>query len=86
MAGREWTDEEVQAEISAAVKMVAEDRERAEYNRLHGLYGAKPDGDDKGDGKTPPPKKDDKKDGPPEGDGKKRRSVWWGEQPEDPAP
>ena len=72
---KEWTDEEVQAEIQAAVKIVAEDRERAEYNRLHGVYGPKEV--DAEDGKTPPPKKEDKKtteDAP-----KKRKSMWWGE-------
>jgi len=71
---KEWTDEEVQALISDSVKIVAEDRERAQYQALHERFGAKPE-DSKDDGKTPPPKKDDK----PEDPKPKKKSLWWGE-------
>lgn len=71
MASKEWTDDEVEAGIADAVKIVREDREKAEYVRLHGLYGNQPDPDDKGN--NPPPKK---KDDP---EPKKSRSLWWGE-------
>lgn len=75
MARKEWTDEEVQAEIREAVRIVHEDRERQTYQQLHERYGQKPSGSDKPeDGKTPPPAKDDAGEPP-----KKRRSIYWGE-------
>jgi len=72
--GREWTDDEVKAEIAAAVRIVAEDRERAEYTRLHEKYKPDPDTDPAGNGKTPPPKKDGDDGEPP----KPKRGLWWG--------
>jgi len=75
---REWTDEEVQAEIAAAVKIVAEDKERAQYLALHERFGAKPDDSNQDPGKTPPPAKDD----PKPDDKPKKRSLWWGETDE----
>jgi len=81
MPKKEWTDEEVKAEIAAAVKIVNDDREKAEYDRLHGKYGQSPSGDSgnpTGDGPAAPPKK--------EGEGEsnvdpsaKKRGLWWGE-------
>lgn len=84
MANRKWTDDEVKAEIAAAVKIVNEDRERAAYNSLHAKYGGgKPSGnDDDSDPKGPPapPAKDS-----PDGDGEKpkRKSLWWGDTLDD---
>lgn len=75
MAGKDWTDEEIRAEIGAAVKMVAEDKEKIEYQRLHGKFSTPPTKD----GPQPPPEKDPPTD-PPE---KKKRSIWWGETTED---
>lgn len=79
MAKKEWTDEEVQAEIREAVRIVHEDRERATYQQLHERYGQKPppSGDPKDDKTPPPPKKDGEE--PP----KKRRSIYWGERLEE---
>lgn len=75
---KKWTDEEVQAEIQAAVKIVAEDRERAEYARLHGKYGTEsdnPNGDSgSDDGKTPPKKEGETEPSVETG----RKSLWWG--------
>ena len=76
MASKEWTDEEVQAEIKEAVRIVNEDRERATYAQLHERYGEKPKSDPK-DG-PPPPKNDD-----PTPTEKKRRSLWWGDRLDD---
>lgn len=73
---REWTDDEVSAEIRAAVDIVRKDKERAEYTRLHGLYGSG-EGDppsDPDDPNKPPPKKDKTEPEP------KRRSLWWGDE------
>jgi hypothetical protein len=83
VATKKWTDEEVQAEIQAAVKIVAEDREKAEYARLHERYGKAPEGDGgsgssgDGDGSKAPPKKEGEPE--PNLDGGKKRSLWWGE-------
>lgn len=73
---KEWTDEEVTAEIREAVRIVNEDRERATYAQLHERYGQKPppEGDPKDGKNTPPPKTDGTE--PP----KKRRSIWWGDR------
>ena len=80
MPKREWTDEEVQEEIRNAVKIVAEDREKAQYLELHSRFGPKPDDPPADPGKTPPPAKDT----PPKDDDKpKRRSLWWGERTEE---
>lgn len=77
---KEWTDEEVQAEIREAVRIVNEDRERATYKQLHERYGQKDGSKDKPeDGKQPPPPKDDGGEPP----AKKRRSLWWGDRLED---
>lgn len=79
---KEWTDEEVQAEIREAVRIVNEDRERATYAELHSRYGTKPEGEgdegggDEGDGKTkPPPAKAPKT----KEEKTARKSLWWGE-------
>jgi hypothetical protein len=71
---KEWTDEEVRAEIAAAVKIVAEDRERAQYKSLHERFGEKaapPEGE-----KTPPKKET------PEGESgkapEKTKRIFWG--------
>jgi hypothetical protein len=72
---REWTDDEVQKEISEAVQIVREDRiDTLIRNRLS----------------TTPANPDDKKDKAPESGGNpddnsggnapaKRKSLWWGE-------
>lgn len=73
---RKWTDEEVQAEIKAAVAMVAEDREKAQYLSLHKRYGQGVKDDPDKDGPTPPPAKDG--DPPPEPT-ERRKSLWWGD-------
>lgn len=78
---RKWTDEEVQAEIRAAVAIVTEDRERAQYAALHERFGKDPAKDDPAkdpakDGPTPPPAKD----GDPEPEPTPvKRSLWWGD-------
>lgn len=84
MTAKKWTDEEVQAEIKNAVRIVTEDRERASYAQLHEKYGKEASGDpsgsdggSNGDGKTPP-KKEGETESDLEGSGKKR-SLWWGE-------
>jgi hypothetical protein len=73
---KQWTDAEVQAEIAAAVKIVAEDREKAHYHTLHSKYGGEPPTPPEGD-KTPP-----KKEPNPEGESgngpEKTRSIFWG--------
>ena len=76
---KEWTDDEVREEISAAVKIVQADKERAEYNRLHGLYGTKSDSEDnpddkQDDDKVPPPKKEGS---PQDKTNGRKRSIWW---------
>lgn len=72
---KEWTDEEVAAEISKAVQIVREDRiDKMLRNRLS----------------TPIPDKDGKENNPPPSSGNpnndgggnpstKRKSLWWGE-------
>jgi hypothetical protein len=83
VATKKWTDEEVQAEIQAAVKIVAEDREKAEYARLHERYGKAPESDGDpgnsgdGDGSKAPPRKEGDPD--PNLDPSPKRSLWWGE-------
>ena len=81
MANKVWTDEEVQNEIKAAVAIVNEDRERADYARLHGKYGQQDNGDgkegEKQEDKSPPAKQDQED---PKDQGKKqKRSIWWGD-------
>jgi hypothetical protein len=73
---REWTDEEVKAEIAAAVKIVAEDREKATYANLHSKYG------DKEGNPNSPPKKEEGAPPSPENMPKKK-SLWWGESAEE---
>ena len=83
---KKWTDEEVQEEIKNAVKIVQEDRERADYARLHERYGKAPEGDSgsgdssNGDGKKAPPTKEGETEPPVESGGK--RSLWWGDATE----
>lgn len=74
---KEWTDEDVRAEIAEAVRIVAEDREKARYRELHGKYGSgdQPPADD-GNGPKPPPAKD-------EPSKPKKRTLYWGERDED---
>ena len=71
---KEWTDDEVKAEIAAAIKIVNEDRERASYKSLHEKYGGEPP---KPDGEKTPPKIDK-----PEGEGgkepEKTKRIFWG--------
>jgi hypothetical protein len=74
---KEWTDEEVQAEIAEAVRIVNEDRERATYKSLHERYGK-----ESTDPPGTPPKKEEG-DPKPEGDKKKSRSLYWGEGSDD---
>lgn len=73
---KEWTDEEVQAEIREAVRIVAEDREKETYAGLHSKYGPKEG--DADPGKVPPPPKEKTEDG----EKPKRKSMWWGETDE----
>jgi hypothetical protein len=72
---RAWTDEEVQAEIAAAVKIVHDDRRRATYAQLHEEFGGQ--ARDPSDPK-PPPKEpgNDPQDKP-------RRGLWWGPSDDD---
>ena len=72
---KQWDDDEIREEIAAAVKIVAEDRERVRYRELHERYGDHVDPtQDDGDGSgKPPPKRD-----APEGKSGKRR-LYWGE-------
>jgi hypothetical protein len=72
MTRKEWTDDEVQAEIREAVRIVNEDRERATYKSLHERYGK-----ESTDPPGTPPKKEGDAD-PPEGN-KKSKSLYWGE-------
>ena len=75
---REWTDEEVRAEIAEAVRIVREDQEKATYKSLHEKYGEKaepPDGK-KGGKEPPPPKEDGGEPDKPKG----KRSLWWGDR------
>lgn len=69
---KEWTDAEVQAEISAAVAIVREDR----FEKfLRGKIGGTANDDDK---KTPP-KTEDTSGKPPV----VKKSLWWGDQSSD---
>jgi hypothetical protein len=77
---REWTDEEVRAEIAAAVAIVREDRDREHYKTLHEKYGESPSGDGgnpPSHGPPAPPKKEGE--GEPNVDAGKKRGLWWGE-------
>jgi hypothetical protein len=78
MMVRKWTDEEVQAEIKAAVAIVNEDRERATYQTLHERFGTNNDpGNDSGNGGPPaPPKKDADADPEPTAP---KKGLWWGD-------
>jgi hypothetical protein len=73
---RKWTDEEVQAEIKAAVAIVNEDRERATYQALHGKYGQEPPKPGNPNDPTPPPPKPGDPDPEP---APKKKSLWWGD-------
>jgi len=72
---KEWTDEEVQKEISEAVQIVREDRiDTLIRNRL----SAPPSNSDKPENNPPPPSgstNDGNGGNPPV----KRKSLWWGE-------
>lgn len=71
---KKWTDAEVEDLIRQSVQIVADDKERAEYNRLHGKYGAKEEPEETetetDDGKKPPPEKEGKK------EENSKRSLW----------
>lgn len=72
---REWTDEEVQAEIREAVRIVQEDKDRAAYKQLHERFGQAPtEPDNPKDNPGVPPQKDNN--GEPAKKG--RKSLWWG--------
>lgn len=67
---KEWTDEEVAAEISKAVQIVREDRiDTLIRNRLSAPSGQKDDG------KNDPPSSGGNDDN---SSGKKKGSLWWG--------
>jgi hypothetical protein len=71
---KEWSDDEISAEIKRCHDIVREDRERAQYTTLHERFG-KTETDTETEGKPPPAKETG-----PEGDPKpKKRSIWWGE-------
>jgi hypothetical protein len=75
MGAKEWSDEEVQAAIKEAVHIVREDRfEKFVRGKVGGA--TPPPG-----GPTPPPGKPGD---PPADPLPKRKSIWWGEQLEDP--
>jgi len=71
---KEWSDEEVQAAISDAVRIVREDRFEA---FVRGRVS--PPNDDNG-GANPPPSGGSNPD--PNGAPPKRKSLWWGETDE----
>jgi hypothetical protein len=68
---KEWTDEEVQKEISEAVQIVREDRIDALIRRRLSAESANPNDSTNGDKNAPPPSSGDNS--PP-----KRKSLWWG--------
>lgn len=70
---KEWTDEEIQAEIKKNFEIVREDRERKAYLELHERFKPQ-EGEDKG-GSNPPPKKEKGEEGEPP---KTKKSLWWG--------
>lgn len=71
---KEWTDEEVRAEIAAAVSIVREDRfEKFVRSKIGPADPG--NGDGPSDPKTPP--RGEPKDAPTD---KKKRSLWWGEE------
>lgn len=73
MGKKEWTDEDVQAAIADAVRIVTEDRDKAAYLALHERFK------DSGEpGKNPsgaPPPKDPADPAEPH----KTKSLWWGD-------
>lgn len=71
---KEWTDEEVRAEIAAAVAIVREDRFEQFVRSKIGPTGSAGGPPGNGDPKSPP--RGDAKESVTE---KKRRSLWWGE-------
>jgi hypothetical protein len=72
---KEWTDEEIAAEIKRCHDIVREDKDRASYTTLHERFGkTETDTEEQTEG-GPPPKKNTKEEGIP----KKKRSIWWGE-------
>jgi hypothetical protein len=74
MGAKEWTDEEVQAEIREAVHIVREDRfEKFVRGKVGGA--TPPAG-----GPTPPPGKPGD---PPAEPKPKRKALWWGDALED---
>lgn len=72
---KEWTDEEVKAEIAEAVRIVREDKFEA---FVRGRMGNAPESGGK-PGSAPPPT--DPKD--PGKETSKRGSLWWGQALED---
>lgn len=71
--GKEWTDDEVAAEISAAVQIVREDRMDKFIRERLGPSGSSPTKDPE---KTAPPGKTEPGTSTPP---KPKRSLWWGE-------
>ena len=73
---KEWTDDEIQAQITECVNIVREDRERQNYESLHERFGKKdPTEKPPGEGDPPPPKETSETD-PPAG----KKSLWWGDR------
>lgn len=71
--GREWTDEEVQKEISDAVQIVRADKiDTLLRNRL-----SAPSPDPANPTNNPPPSSDNSGNSDP-GNSTKRKSLWWG--------
>lgn len=76
MPGKEWTDEEVSAAISDAVRIVREDKFEA---FVRGKLPAPPNDPNGGNG---PSGNGGNNGGNDSGTGKKKRALWWGEQSE----
>lgn len=74
---REWTDDEVSAEIAKAVQIVREDR-LEQFLRTRFKVAEENHQSPKPDGPTPPPPKKVKDDSP-EKQPPARKSIWWGE-------
>lgn len=75
---KEWTDDEVSAEIAKAVQIVREDRlEQFLRTRFKASEENNPPNPPKPDGPTPPPPKS--KGDSPEKQPPARKSLWWGE-------
>lgn len=73
MPSKEWSDDEVKAEIAAAIAIVREDRFEAFVRNKVGQTNDNPPG---GDGK---PGDNGNGGGNPDPASKKSRSLWWGD-------